>query len=65
MTPLHTHLGIRFFEFEYIKIIQDSFNVIVPERDTPIPYTVSERDTPIPYAVSERDTPIQEYRVGT
>ena len=34
--PHHTHLGNRFFEIEYINIIQDSFSllILVPERGT-------------------------------
>ena len=62
--PHHTHLGIRFFKPEYIRIIQDSFSLFflcrnVTLRSSTTMYRnvtlrsstilVSERDTPIPY----------------
>ena len=33
MPPRHTHLGTRFFEIEYIKIIQDSFSLMLSCRN--------------------------------
>ena len=49
MPPHHTHLGNRFFEFEYIEIIQDSFPLMLSFRNVTLRShnTVSERDTPI------------------
>ena len=49
MPPHHTHLGNRFFEFEYIKIIQDSFPLMLSCRKVTLRShkIVSERDTPI------------------
>ena len=36
MPPHHTHLGNRFFEFEYIKLIQDSFPLMLSCRNVTV-----------------------------
>ena len=49
--PQHTHVGNRFFEFEYINMLQDYFYSLLSCRNVTLwspNTTVSERDTPIP-----------------
>ena len=52
MPPHHTHLGNRFFEFEYINIIQDYFSLLISCRNVTLRShnTVSEHDTPIQFS---------------
>ena len=49
MPPHHTHLKDRFFEVKYIKLLQDSFPLMLLCRNVTLRShnTVSERDTPI------------------
>ena len=67
--PHHTHLGNRFFEFEYINIIQDSFSLLLSScRNVTLRSHIPCRNVTLRSpntTVSERDTPIQYYRVGT
>ena len=66
--PHHTHLGNRFFEFEYINIIQDSFSLLLSCRNVTLRSHIPCRNVTLRFpntTVSERDTMIQYYRVGT
>ena len=49
MPPYHSHLENGFFEIEYIKLIQDSFPLMLLCRNVTLRShnIVSERDTPI------------------
>ena len=73
MPPRHTRLGIRFFEFEYIKIIQDSFPLMLLCRNVTLRSHIPCQNVTLrshmlcrnvtlrsKNTVSERDTPIQE-----
>ena len=61
MPPHHTHLENRFFEIEYIKLIQDSFPLMLFCRNVTLRSHISCRNVTIRThnTVSERDTPIQ------
>ena len=61
MPPHHTHLGNRFFEFEYIKLIQDYFPLMSLCRNVTLRSHIPCRNVTLRShnTVSERDTPIQ------
>ena len=56
MPPNQTILGVKFFEIEYLPLIQHIFPLILSCRNL----TLRSKNN-----VSECDTPIQEYCVGT
>ena len=61
MPPHHTHLENRFFEIDYIKLIQDSFPLMLFCRNVTLRSHISCRHVTLRShnTVSERDTPIQ------
>ena len=61
MPPNHTHLGTRFFEFEYFKIIQDSFPLMLSCWNVTLRSHIPCRNVTRQShnIVSKRDTPIQ------
>ena len=64
----HTHLGNRFFEFEYINIIQDYFSLLLSCRNVTLRSHIPCRNVTLRSPntnVSECDTPIQYYCVAT
>ena len=65
--PHHTHLGNRFFKFEHINLIQDSFSLLLSFRNVTLrsPNTCRNVTLRSNITVSERDTLIQYYRVET
>ena len=61
MPPHHTHLGNRFFEFEYIKLIQDSFPLMLSCRNVTLRSHIPCRNVTRQShnTVQNCDTPIQ------
>ena len=61
MSPHHTHLENMFFEIEYIKLIQDSFPLILLCQNVTLRFHILCRNVTLKShnTVSERDTPIQ------
>ena len=61
MSPHHTHLKYRFFEVKYIKLLQDSFPLMLLCRNVTLRSHISCRNVTLRShnTVSERDTPIQ------
>ena len=61
MPPHHTHLANRFFEFEYIKIIQDSFPLMLSCRNVTLRSHIPCQNMTLRShnTVSESDTLIQ------